>query len=74
MVSTLLHLWLIFITFMVGVTFISDFYYIISWLLLHLSVLQLTELMATKVISSSVRKYDKHHAGAVPEEMQVRTN
>ena len=28
MVSNLLHLWLIFIAFMVGVTFMIDFYYI----------------------------------------------
>jgi len=28
MVSHLLHLWLIVITFMVGITFIVDFYYI----------------------------------------------
>ena len=29
MVSNLLHLWLFFITFMVGITFMVDFYYII---------------------------------------------
>ena len=60
------------VTFMVGFYYIYGGCYIYHWLLLHLSVLQ---LMATKVRkSSSVRKYDKHHAGAVPEKMQVRTN
>ena len=37
MVSNLLHLWLIFITFMVGITFMVDFYYIpvsITWLII----------------------------------------
>ena len=39
MVSNLLHLWLIFITFMVGITFMVDFYYIYGCSVLHLWVI-----------------------------------
>ena len=36
MVNNLLHLWLIFITFMVGITFMVDFYYIYGYIVLNL--------------------------------------